>query len=243
MRKLLCTIIAVLVSTLFINAQNRSSLLERVNEIKTQTNVYYWNQYTHPDADTAKVNAVKRLLISVNIKRSDEESVSYDELFPHAKFICMNRGNLKDMFAYVEIAEADALGYHNGPKPVFVPVVPETDHSGVEDSYAAVPQTPPVFVPDAFVRRIIETKSFMSVYKLLKSLQSQGQVLQFGKLKDVEDYSSLDLILFDMQSQEVITMLSGEKPNGNRTNMISGTSDSLDNYPTTMTAVIWYIKK
>ena len=89
----------------------------------------------------------------------------------------------------------------------------------------------------------METKDFMNIYKLLKSLQAQGQVLQFGKLKDVEDYSSFDLILFDMQSQEVITMLSPVNASGYRTNMVNGGEDSLDNYPTQMTAVIWYIKK
>ena len=74
-------------------------------------------------------------------------------------------------------------------------------------------------------------------------MQAQGQILQFGKLKDVEDYSSLDLILFDMQSQQIITMLSPVTASGNRTNVVTGTEDSLDNYPNNMTAVIWYIKK
>ena len=83
----------------------------------------------------------------------------------------------------------------------------------------------------------------MSVYRLLQSLQSQGDILQFGKLKDVDDYSSFDLILFDMNSQEVITMLSSETPSGKRINLVNGSEDSLDNYPTKMTAVIWYIQK
>ena len=83
----------------------------------------------------------------------------------------------------------------------------------------------------------------MNVYKLLKSQQAQGLILQFGKLKDVDDYNSLDLILFDMQSQEIITMLSPITAYGSRMNAVNGTEDSLDNYPTNMTAVIWYIKK
>ena len=74
-------------------------------------------------------------------------------------------------------------------------------------------------------------------------MQSQGQILQFGKLKDVKDYSSFDLILFDMHSQEIVTMLSPVTASGNRMNVVDGFEDSLDNYPTNMTAVIWYIKK
>ena len=74
-------------------------------------------------------------------------------------------------------------------------------------------------------------------------MKSQGEILQFGKLKEIEDYSSLDLILFDMQSQKIISMLSSATESGKRTNLVNGTMDSLDNYPTSMTAVIWYIKK
>ena len=89
----------------------------------------------------------------------------------------------------------------------------------------------------------METENFIDVYKLLKYMKSQGEILQFGKLKDIEDYSSLDLILFDMQSQKIISMLSSATETGTRTNLVNGTTDSLDNYPTSMTAVIWYIKK
>ena len=89
----------------------------------------------------------------------------------------------------------------------------------------------------------MQTRKFVDVYKLLKYLNSQGDILQFGKLKEVEDYSSLDLILFDMQSQEVITMLSPVTTGNIRINVVNGGEDSLDNYPTEMTAVIWYIKK
>ena len=46
-----------------------------------------------------------------------------------------------------------------------------------------------------------------------------------------------------MQSQEVITLLSPTTESGNRINLVNGSDDSLDNYPTEMTAVIWYIKK
>ena len=98
------------------------------------------------------------------------------------------------------------------------------------------------FVPDAFTMRIKETNDFMTVYKLLKSLQAQGEILQFGKLKDVDDYSSFDLILFNMSSQEVITLLSQETSPGVRKNMITGLDDSLKNYDTGTTAVIWYVK-
>ena len=98
------------------------------------------------------------------------------------------------------------------------------------------------FVPDAFVQRILQKKEFFKVYDYLKEMKAQGQILQFGPLKEVEDYSSLELILFDMQSKEVLTLLSPAIQGDVRTNLTTGTEDSLDNYPEDMLLVIWYIK-
>lgn len=239
MRRIFISVVTAIVCTSYVIAQNKNTLLQRINEIKSQNEIYFWDQYTHPDADTAKVNATKRLLLDVNSNRSKSAQLSVEEVMPHASYVNIDRGNLKQYFVYIKKTDAIAISGGSASLPVTnTPVV------GVPVNTPAV--TSPVqrsFVPDAFVQRIMETKYFVNVYKLLKSLQLQGQILQFGKLKDVVDYSSLDLILFDMQSQQIITMLSSVTASGNRTNVVNGTEDSLDNYPTNMTAVIWYIKK
>ena len=209
---IVCSIIFVLTT----NAQNKTMLVQRINEIKNQNDIYFGDQYTHPDADTAKYNAIKRLLLDVNNKRNENDQLSVEEIMPNISSIP------------IDIKKTDAELIKGASTPV-IAVAPK-------------PILPKSFVPDAFVQRIMETKSFMNVYKLLQSLQAQGQILQFGKLRDVKDYSSLDLILFDMQSQEIVTMLSPVTASGNRTNVVNGSEDSLDNYPTNMTAVIWYIR-
>lgn len=237
MRRIVFIVTAIIVIVLPLSAQNKATLVQRINEIKNQTEVYFWDQYTHPDADSAKINATKRLLLDVNSNRGDGAQLSVEEVMPYAKYINIDRGNLKQYFVYIKKTDAVAIGSAATPaasNPVVgVPVNTPTVTAPVQRS----------FVPDAFVQRVMETKKFMDVYKLLKSLQAQGQILQFGKLRDVEDYSSLDLILFDIHSQEIITMLSPVTASGKRTNVVSGYEDSLDNYPTNMTAVIWYIKK
>ena len=223
MSRIFISITAVVFCVTSVVAQNKTTLVQRINEIKSQSEVYFWDQYTHPDADTAKIGATKRLLLDVNSNRNDDAQLSVEEVMPHANYINIDRGNLKQYFVYIK--KTDAATITNGS------INPD------------VPDSPKPFIPDAFVQRVMDTKDFMNVYRLLKSLQSQGQILQFGKLKDVEDYSSLDLILFDMQSQQIITMLSPVTASGSRTNVVNGSEDSLDNYPTNMTAVIWYIKK
>ena len=239
MSKVVITIVTLIVCAASACAQSKNTLLQRINEIKSQNDIYFWDQYTHPDADTAKVNATKRVLLDVNNNRGEMAPLSVEEVMPHVKYITIDRGNLKQFFVYIKKSDAIAIG--GGSASL---TVANTPVGGVPVNTPNVsPSAQRSFVPDAFVQRIMGTKYFLSVYKLLKSLQSQGQILQFGKLKDVEDYSSLDLILFDMQSQQILTMLSSVTASGNRTNVVTGEEDSLDNYPTNMTAVIWYIKK
>lgn len=234
MSRLLVTIFAIALCVCSSNAQDKKSLLERVNEIKAQTDEYLWDQYTCPNADSSRVNAAKRLLLHVNDYHSETEQLTVDDILPKAKYINIDRGYLKQSFVYIKISDAISLGGVTKNQP-----------AKANNDKGIIPATSDdkAFVPDAFVQRIMEVKTFMNVHKVLKSMQAQGQVLQYGKLRDVEDYSSFDLILFDMQSQEVITLLSPVTPSGSRINMVNGADDSLDNYPTNMTAVIWYIKK
>lgn len=238
MRRYVFFIIMIMFFILSANAQNRNTLLQRMNEIKTQSDVYFWDQYTHPDDDTAKVKSTERLLLDINSYRSESEQFTVNEIMTHVTYININRGNLRQSFVYIK--KADTILIRNGIKELNI--VENNANSNINSIPTIIPHQKS-FVPEAFVQRIMETKYFTNIYKLLKSLKTEGQILQFGKLKDVEDYSSLDLILFDMQSQEVITMLSPETPSGNRINLFNGLEDSLNNYPTNLTAVIWFIKK
>lgn len=235
----LLIIVVPLLCVMSASAQNKTTLLQRINEIKQQTDIFFWDQYTHPNADTAKVNATKRLLLGVNLNRDNSSQLSVDDVMPHASYINIDRGNLKQFFVYIKKTDANAIT--RSKQSLSDGSV--TEYSNTSDVYGILPTNQRSFVPDGFVLRIMEAKTFVNVYKLLKSLKAQGQVLQYGKLRDVEDYSSLDLILFDIQSQQIITMLSSVTANGNRINEVDGSEDSLDNYPTKMTAVIWYIRK
>ena len=242
MRRVVIICVTLLLGVISVGAQsNRSTLLDRINEIKKQNDIYFWDQYTHPNADSAKVNATKRMLVDINPPLTEGRGLSVADIMPYATYISLDRGSLKQYFVYIKKEDVPPI---NG---VSVNAHVTTSPSvGVSENVATPSISTPIqktFVPDAFVQRVMQTRKFVDVYKLLKYLNSQGDILQFGKLKEVEDYSSLDLILFDMQSQEVITMLSPVTTGNIRINVVNGGEDSLDNYPTEMTAVIWYIKK
>lgn len=236
MNRIILIIIAILISVPLVHGQSKSALLERINGIKSQNDVYFWNQFTHFDADTAKYFATKRLLEEVNLNRSDGEQLAVEDLMPHTGYITIDRGNAKQFFAFITKTDAAQIIKRNNQ------LVVSQEGDGHHDGVVTPPESRS-FVPDAFVQNIIQAQTFNNVIKMLKYMKLQGQILQYGKLRDVEDYSSFDLILFDMQSQEIITILSGENSLGIRTNMVNGGNDALSNYPTNMTAVIWYIKK
>ena len=214
-------------------AQGQNTILEKINEIKAHYDEYYWNEYTHPNADTAIVNAYRRVIISISVHRQGGQEPSLEDIRPKMKHIKMNRGNLVRVFAYIKKSD--------------VPGEVEDEHSIANVAIASespvqTVQEPSRFVPDAFVQKIIQIGDFKKIYQFLKEQKQQGQVLQFGGLKEVDDYASLHLILFDLNSQEMISMLGPENTKGKRINLTNGSEDSLDNYPEDMVAVIWYIK-
>lgn len=228
MKKIIIIMFLLAIVISLASAQSKVSVLQRVNEIKSSSD-YLWDQYTHTDIDTSRVGAANRLVLHIETFLEKEGEVTIDNILQNAEFVNINRGNLKQCFAYIK--KTDVLKMTTESTVVEEKVEPEP----IKEKYMG-------FVPDAFTLRIKETNDFMTVYKLLKSLQAQGEILQFGKLKDVDDYSSFDLILFNMSSQEVITLLSQETSPGIRKNMITGMDDSLKNYDTGTTAVIWYVK-
>lgn len=210
------------------SAQNQ--ILQQINSIKEQSDVYFWSQYAHINPDSARINATRWILIDINDQRPEDNQLSYDDIAGKLKHIKMLRGNVTRNFTYIKKSE---VGQTNGIRP----------QGDMIDNPSPTPQPEPSrFVPDMFIQRILQYKNFKSVYNFLRTQKADGKIAMFGPLSDVDDYSSLDLIVFDLKSEEVITVLSGAVPPGRRTNLTTGMEDSLDNYPEDMVAVIYYIK-
>ena len=203
-----------------VNGQNQ--ILQKINDIKSQSDIYYWSQFAHPNADTARVSAVRWILIDINEKRSDSDQLTVRDIENKVKHIKMERGGVVRDFVYIAKADIDPKGQ------IVTPVIIMEDDKE--------------FVPEMFVQRVMQYKTFEAVYRFLRSQKAEGVVQMFGPLSEVDDYDSLDLIIFDLNSKEVITVLSGVTQGSSRTNLVNGTADSLDNYPEDMIAAIYYIK-
>ena len=64
-KKLLFNLVFFVAISLPAIAQSRTSVIQRVNEIKSNNEIYLWDQFTHTDVDTAKVGAAKRLILHI----------------------------------------------------------------------------------------------------------------------------------------------------------------------------------
>lgn len=235
MNKLIITAFLLIAGMQNVTGQN--NLLQKVNDIQKQNDVYYWAQYAHPVEDTAFVNATKWLLDEVNMQFDEANQMTVTDITPLVKRIKIDAGTKIRAFVYVRKADV-------APGASQASVIPASPRASVTPHPATTlpEQAPRAFVPDVFVQTLMSRKEFYQVYQYLKEQKSQGNVLQFGALKDVEDYTSLELVLFDMQSKEIISILSPVTSGNKRTNLMTGTDDSLDNYPEDMVLAIWYIK-
>ena len=75
MRGFFLVIICVIADCTSLSAQTgrNQSLVSLINSIKSQSDLYFWDQYTHPNADTATVGAIKRLKLCIEAEVSEGE--------------------------------------------------------------------------------------------------------------------------------------------------------------------------
>ena len=138
-RIVFCFLIIVCCTNLCAQNANRNSLVGRINDIKKQSDTYFWDQYTHPDADTAKIGSVKRIIIHIESSLNDQEKFSIEEVLPYTEFISINRGNLKQYFAYIKKSVAFAI--KSGGMPPSVSETPASVEAKTNESII-MPSTP-----------------------------------------------------------------------------------------------------
>jgi outer membrane biosynthesis protein TonB len=80
--------------------------LEKMNEIKMSAD-YIWDEFTHPDPDSASVGAMKRLVLYMDSPQNRE--ITIEDIKPNVKFIKMKRSVLTRVFAYIKKEEANAI--------------------------------------------------------------------------------------------------------------------------------------
>ena len=162
MSRFIFYIVTTIVFVSSLNAQNKTTLIQRINEIKSQNDIYFWDQYTHANADTAKINATKRLILDINSNRSEAAQLSVEEIMPHASYINIDRGNQKQYFVFIE--KDAAITIKGGSSSMTAPFTTPVVDVSIEET-TTVPPFQRSFVPDAFVQRI-KVQSKNPVWKI-----------------------------------------------------------------------------
>lgn len=248
MRRLYAILFFIVATQTALLAQSGNPVLDQINAIKEQSDLYFWEEYNHPDPDTASVRARRWLLLHVNVDRTPELTV--DHLKGRAKDIKMSRvrggQQIYRIFTYVKKSDLDDIDSQSSLQQSAMPdptlSSSTTPTAAPPTALAPMATMPREFVPEAFVQKVMQLEDFKTIMRYLRTLKADGQMLSFGPLKDVEDYSSLNLILFDLQTQKVITLFSPVIYGTDRVDLTTGAKDSLDDYPEDKIAVVWYIK-
>ena len=111
MRGFFLVIICVIADCTSLSAQTgrNQSLVSLINSIKSQSDLYFWDQYTHPNADTAKVGAIKRMKLCIEAEVSEAEYSAVADIDPYVECVSIDRGSLKQIFAYIDKKTARSI--------------------------------------------------------------------------------------------------------------------------------------
>lgn len=208
----------------------RQSPLELMNSIKA-SNDYLWEEYTHPQADSAALFVLERLLLG---DFPDSCTITVEQLRPHTKTIRINRGKLTRVFAYIAKKDARQLVHATQQQATAV----TTDNP--QTPMAKPEPTPPPFVADPLARVLMEKTSLTAVYNHLTTLRQQGDIGGCGPMKSTTQPARCRLAIFSRDSQTIVCVLSAEDAQGCRINLVTGQKDSFDHYEDGQHLAIWY---
>ena len=225
MRRCIAILIVSLFGTIMLYAQTP---LERMNSIK-MSDEYIWDEYTHPSADTATVGAIQRLLLYIEVPEG--RTLTEDDIRSQVKFIKIKRSNLTRMFAYIKKEDVkNILGVDVKQKSRVEEIPTEVD-SVMSD---------PIFEPTPIAEEVMRQSDFYAVYKYIENQKLDGKISSYGALKDTQDIGTLNLVIFDKQTQRAVCVLSPVTTGESRINLVSGNTDALVNYEDGNHIAIWF---
>ena len=228
-------IIQILLSMLLtcLSCLHAQTPVERMNEIKLSSD-YIWDEYTHPSVDTATVGATRRLLLYVDIP--EDKVVTESDISPFVKYIRMKRTTLNRVFAYIKKTDMDAVLKGTKTKN------PQPNRS-IQQKQEAKQVQEVKFEPSPLAQQLMSKTDFYAVYSYLEKCKSEGTIDKFGPLKDVKDLHAQHLAIFNQQTTDIVCVLSPIQKDEKRTNLITGKTDSLDNYQKGGYIAIWFSLK
>lgn len=121
-----------------------------------------------------------------------------------------------------------------------VSAAPAAVSAPTQPTVKSVSAPKPAFAPMPLALEIMQQPDFFAVYEHIQKLQEEGRIIEFGPLKDVTEILTRHVVIFDKQTKHVACVLSPALIGDNRTNLINGNNDILDNYEDGRYIAIWF---
>lgn len=214
-------VICLLAGLWFLQPAKAQSLVKKINDIKLEEEVYYWDEYTHPSADTAYVKACEWLVNQVDT--FPEKKFQVADFKPYIKDIKVLRGQLTLAFVYLKKSDAQAVieGKPAVEEPVRREEVPAIDTP-------VPPRERPTLHP--VVKSVMSMKEAKDVFTLLQEQMKSGQVGWVGSTSKSEKLDDCHIVIFDGNTIAPLCVLSPVIDGDQRTNLTTGQPDDMDNY-------------
>lgn len=214
--KRLITIFSLLFCMVSVNAQG---IIKKVNDIK-MSEEYIWAQYANPSPDSALVKAKEWLLMLVS--EAEGRPVSMREISPYIRHIYLKGETVTRAFVYIKKTD--------------------TSHQIIaSDTLNSLKPEENVFTPDSLTLSLMSLKDIYAARDYFDTAVVQGNIVRYGSPKEAETMDDKYLILFSQDNLAPICVLSPVYEGAERTNMVNGQNDSLDNYHGCY--AVWYVIK
>lgn len=231
MRKIILTAV-ILATAASLNAQD---VLEQINEIKLNPQ-YAYGEATHEHEDSAFTAAVYDLI--VNLENKLKQEVNEKIIEKKAKKLSRTRGSKVRVLAYLRMDEINTAPQVSlTPDNTTQQARPQNQQTSsmtesVNTSQVMPPATNPAkqAIIASLVTDLMATEDIQSAVNILDTRKRDGSISAWTPYSKTKQPEEMHLLIFDKQYNIPVTVLSPQKANGKRDNLITNKEDSLDNY-------------
>ena len=222
----------LVMTTSFTYAQD---VVTQMNSIKLNKDFVY-GQATHLDADSAYMEALKELIISLEERLGGKDKVDMEQVKSKIKRLSRQRGKRVQVMAYMKVENRQTVDV---PKPT--PTIgdqPSPTPSVDSVSMSSVP-TPSVELSTSLyenkrlaplVKDLMKVDNLDAAVYTLNTRKRSGTLADWKAYKDAEHPENMYVLVFDPQDNIPLAVLSPEKTNGMRDNLTNNKEESLSLY-------------
>ena len=234
---MLLTALLVVVCILEVGAQD--DLLQQVNAIKTDKR-YVWGEAMNEDEEEAFSVALTTMKLKLEGRLNAK--VDDQELLSKTKRIVRSMGDTKRVTAYIEVEEVKSVppkeveeARTTPPRKVeeakttaSVPVAPKQEKQTTTSEASSAPGLDKTM--GDIVAELMDAQHLQGAVTVLERFKRAGIIQQYMPFPKETNPQVAYLLILDAEYNIPLAVLSPEKNNGKRDNLVSGNEETLSDY-------------